>query len=294
MTRIAFIWQDGPRYDWQWHDGLWAAMKILEKDFEVGYFTPYEVAKVVAFVPDVILFWGAATDNNASKVLAWPFKKKCLLFGGGALSADLVSGWDMVFVESWLDEYTLSSSKMPFRRAFGVNEALFHPQTLPKRYRAVLAGTFAAWKRHDLFAKSVGHGGVAIGIKQDHEKWCYEVCEKEGVRIFEELPRSEIARVINESDVALNTADRWGGGQRLTLEAMACNVPPIVMSDSPKNAEFVQEAGFGVVCQPDVDSIQKAMVEAVAQPKTGREYILSKWTSQHYADALKDGIKTIL
>lgn len=291
-TKVAFVWQDGPRYNWAWGDGLDAALIHLKNDFDIAYFTPDQDEQVREYKPDVVLFWGAAMDNNAAKILSWPYKK-CLLFGGGPLNADLVSGWDMVFVESQIDADTLQRLKLPFRRAFGVNEKVFYPMHLPKRYKAVMAGTFAAWKRHDLFARALGQRGVAIGIKQDTERWCYEVCEQAGVKVFEEMSRPAIAEFINASECVLNTADFWGGGQRLTLEAMACNVPPIVMSDSPKNAEFVRESGFGIVCGPNAEEIRQALIDVRAHQNVGRSYIMSKWTSKHYAEALKEGIKSL-
>lgn len=293
MARIAFIWQDGHRYDWQWRDGLWAALNIIGKKHDVGYFAPWEQARISGFRPDMLMFWGAATDDYAKKIVSWPIKK-ALCFGGGPLSPELVHGWDVVFVESKVDQDALCKAQNRVIRAFGINEALFCPNRLPKRYGAVLAATFAAWKRHDLFAKTMKNAGVAIGIKQDHERWCYEVCLENGVRVFEELPREKIAEVLNQSYAALNTADANGGGQRFVLEAMACNVPPIVMSDAPKNCEFVEESGFGIICEPTVEAIKKALIDADNLTPIGREYIMRKWTSSHYAASLMDGIGAIL
>lgn len=294
MDKVAFIWQDGPRYDWIWDDGLYVAMRILESYFDVQYFVPGDEA-IKEFKPDIALFWGAAIDRNVPWVQELTCKK-AILFGGGPINADLVRGWDMVFVESQLDYNIVASQspETPLRRAFGINEALFHPTSAPKAFQALMAGTFAAWKRHNLFAHAVGPRGLAIGIKQPHESWCYEVCERAGVKVLEEASRSEIAGYINQSEVILNTADRWGGGQRLTLEAMACNVPPIVMSDAPKNIEFVYESGYGIVCEPDPQEIQLAVQKAKNLPPLGRDYIMAHWTSTHYANALKDGIEATL
>ena len=76
---------------------------------------------------------------------------------------------------------------------------------------------------------------------------------------------------------------------------LACGIPPVVMSDSPKNREYVEESGFGVVAEPDVDSIRKAIIEAKKQdPQKGIDYVTNKWTSQHYADNIMIGINRVL
>ena len=81
----------------------------------------------------------------------------------------------------------------------------------------------------------------------------------------------------------------------MTLEAMACNVPPIVMSDSPKNVEYVEESGYGLVVDPNPEAIRDAIDRLKpVKEHSGRKYIESKWTIQHYADALIKGIKEIL
>jgi hypothetical protein len=64
------------------------------------------------------------------------------------------------------------------------------------------------------------------------------------------------------------------------------------MSDSPKNAEYVIESGAGVVCEPTPEAIRLAIEEA--KTKTGGyEYVQSKWTEKHYADAILKAIGTI-
>ena len=96
------------------------------------------------------------------------------------------------------------------------------------------------------------------------------------------------------SRTSVNTASLWGGGQRMTLESMACNILPIVMKDSPKNIEYVEESGFGWVVEPNADAIRNA-VEKLKDTKTtmGVDYIMSKWTSKHYADNLRKGIESL-
>ena len=288
--RIAFLWE-GVKYHYgqRWKDGLWLAMKRLEEKYRIRYFEPDDETGIYGFNPDVILFWGALSEDVKPLVTEYPFPK-AICFAGGAIDKNNVDGFDLYFTESEVNEVEFKNFGKPYLRAFGVNERIYKPLNLKKKYQAMFAGTFALWKRNDLFAKSVDNG-VALGLHQDHEKECYKVCEENGIEVLDELPREQVAEYINKSEYVLNTADYWGGGQRLTLEAMACNVPPIVMADSLKNCEYVKEANYGLISEPDVNSIREALTKKVKG--VGRKYILSKWTSKHYADNLDKGLKLL-
>ena len=95
----------------------------------------------------------------------------------------------------------------------------------------------------------------------------------------------------------VNTASYWGGGQRTTLEAMACGIPVIVMSDSPKNCEYVKESGAGLIIEPDPNKIKQAIEDIKGwtdeEKSRGIEYVKGKWTAQHYADSIMEWINDI-
>lgn len=299
--RIAFIWQgfDG-RYKYHWRDGLYAAMKLLEEEHEVKYFD-FPLTGMSEFNPDVVLYWESPVTNrgrdaeNWFSVCALPYKK-ALLFAGGPLKAMDVRDFDLVFVESQINEEDCDREGIPYKRAFGVNTGIFKPlPKSPKKYDAFMQATFAEWKRHTLFADAVGATGAVAGRKQEHDLNGYERCVKRGVTIFEEQPAEEVNKLINESYCVLNTAEYWGGGQRCTLEAMAAGVPVIVMSDSPKNREFVEESKCGFVVEPDVESIRKAVAESKTYDATpGIEYVRKYWSEYEYRDALLEGIQRII
>lgn len=300
--KIAFVWQgfDG-RYG-QWKDGLYAAMKLLEQDHEVRYFD-FPLTGIHEFNPDVVLYWEAPCTLNGKnapnymEVLDLPFKK-ALLFAGGPIRPDICFGFDLYFVESRINELEFEDLGLPWKRAFGVNTDIMKPQKQPKVFNGLLQATFAAWKRHNLFANALGTGGVACGRKQDHEPFCYEVCEQKGVLVLPELQAEAVCSLINASYCIVNTSDVWGGGQRCTLEAMACGVPVVVMSDSPKNCEFVTESAGGVIVDPTPEAIQNAIITKIkGNPRLGEAaytYVENNWTHYHYRDALMEGILSIL
>lgn len=300
--KIAFIWQgfDG-RYG-QWRDGLYAAMKILEQSNEVRYFD-FPLTSIDEFEPDVVLYWEAPVcqrgkdAENWKSVVALPYPK-ALLFAGGPLKAMDVKDFNLVFVESEINEEDCEREGIPYRRAFGVNTQIFKPIEKPKKYLAFMQATFAGWKRHELFASAVGSQGALAGRKQEHDTNGYNSAVKNGVTIFDEQPAENVAELIAESCCVLNTAEYWGGGQRCTLEAMACGVPVVVMADAPKNVEFVNASGAGVVAEPDVESIRTAIKKTqqhyLAMSTAGVDYMHDNWTEQHYADALINGVRSIL
>lgn len=291
--RIAFAW-DGitEHYGKRFKDGLWAALKILEEKHSIGYFEPTAEQAIKEFKPDILLWWGALCEAVRSKVVSYPYKK-AICFGGGPITESNVHGFDLYFTESKINEDEFARFGKPFLRAFGVNENIWRPIQSEKIYDGAIWATFALWKRHNLFADAVGEKGLAIGRFQDHEKQCYEWCKEKGMKVFNELPPEEAVKHVNQSHAAVNTSAFWGGGQRMTLEAMACNIPVIVMSDSPKNCEYVLESGWGEVVEPNPRHIQDAMKKWKGQICNSRNYILSKWSSRHYAEALEKGLSQL-
>lgn len=296
--RISFVWQGvGGRYG-HWNDGLRKAMELIETEHEVIYQEPYEVIKDV----DVILYWEApCTINGKDKlnylnVLTNPLPK-ALLFAGGPIKKEWVEGFDLIFVESQINADECEKLGIPHFTAFGVNTDIFYPQALDKKYDGMHHATCASWKRLDLFAKALKNKGVVCGRDQATDPNGFIECRKQGVNVLEEQSYEGVAELLNESYALVQTSDFWGGGQRATLEAMACGIPPIVMSDSPKNCEYVEDSGFGAIVDPKVEQIQE-MVESYKKyptdPMIGVRYVESKWTSAHYAVALLQGIKQII
>jgi glycosyltransferase involved in cell wall biosynthesis len=98
--------------------------------------------------------------------------------------------------------------------------------------------------------------------------------------------------LLNQSFTCLQTSDMWGGGQRCTLESLACNVPVVCMTDSLKNREYVEESGCGLVTEPNAQDISRSALicKSTDWGTRGRDYVLSKWTARHYADNLLEWI----
>lgn len=298
--RVGFVWKglDG-RYG-MWKDGLYAAIKLISKEHEVRYFDTTRLDEIHDFKPDVVLFWEAPCSLKGKdaedylKVLHLPYKK-ALLFAGGPVEAHTCYGFDLYFVESKVNEEEFERLGLPWKRAFGVNTQIMRPFKLEKRWEGIIQATFAGWKRHELFADAMGERGCAVGRVQEFDKNGYDRCITKGVNVFPEMDAETVALMINQSNCVVNTAEYWGGGQRCTLEAMACGVPVIVMKDSPKNCEYVEESGAGIIVEPTKEAIQDVFnTKAYEGLASGYRYVHSKWTEHHYAQALLDGIAQIV
>lgn len=300
--KIAFVWQglSQARIYGHWGDGLRGAMDVIEKSHEVKYFEPWEEITDV----DIILYWEALCTyagkdrDNFQKVRKNPLPK-ILLFAGGPIKDEWCDGFDLFMVESKINEEEFSAIGRRWLRGFGVDTRKMKPEKQPKVFAAAFPSTCASWKRQGLFSRAMKSQGVICGRFQESDPIGFMNARENGTLVFPELPYEAVNTLYNGSVCCVNTSDYWGGGQRTTLEAMAAGIPVIVMSDSPKNREYVEESGCGLVIEPDENKIRQA-VEDIKHwdlEKTREKclaYIQSKWTHEHYANAIIQGIMEVL
>lgn len=289
---IAFIWQGiSGRYG-QWKDGLWKAMKIIEETHDVKYYEPTDD------IPEdsIVLYWEAPCTsispkdgNNYKRVQKLP-NKKALLFAGGPIKKEWLDGFDHVFVESKINADELTDLNIPHSTAFGINEEVFHPMKLEKRWWGIHAGTCASWKRQGFIGEALGDKGIVVGREQENgiDTFGFDRCRELGSTVVPEQTPEDLAKIVNQSHVCVQTSALWGGGQRVTLEALACNIPVVCMTDSPKNREYVEESGCGMVVEPEPSKIRQAVIDTMSKDwgNKGREYVMRKWTSKNYSDNL--------
>lgn len=296
--KIAFIWYGLTGRYGIWRDGLWGAMKILEKKYQVTYHEPSDEIPEDA----IVLYWEAPCSINGKdrdqylRVKNLP-NKKILLFAGGPIKAEWLSGFDHVCVESKINSVELELLGIPHSTAFGINEDMFKPEKQPKIFDAAVFGTCASWKRQGIISKALKDRVVIAGRFQEEDPSPFIESRDAGALVLEEQTPITLNSLLNASHCTVNGAEFWGGGQRVTLESMSAGIPVICMSDSPKNKEYVEESGAGLVCEPNIESIRRTVEEIKLWSEEdkfkGYEYVRSKWTKQHYADALKKAIETL-
>lgn len=298
--KISLIWQGlNGRYG-QWQDGLYAALKLIEQEHTVAYFDVDQLDKLKEFNPDVVLYWEAPCTlkgKDADKyraVMNLPYKK-ALLFAGGPVERETCKGFDLYFVESKINEEEFEALGLPWKRAFGVNDQVFKPDKQPKVFDGMLQATCASWKRQWLLAEAFRDRALLCGRFQETDPQPFIRSREFGALVLPELPAEAVASLINASKAVVNTSEFWGGGQRATIESLACGTPAIVMNDSPKNREFIEESGAGIVCDPNPNAIREALTKLTPEmSQKGIDYIKSKYTSRHYADAILEGVQSIL
>jgi len=296
--KIHFIWQgiSNPKIREHWKDGLYAAMQLLEKEYDVTYGEPWDDVPSDA----TIMYWEAPCTirgENAHHYMNVMNKlnKKILLFAGGPIKTEWVKGFDMICVESKVNLEEFQHIGMPVMTAFGINDEIFKQKPFSKVYDGVHHGTCASWKRQHLVGEALGDRGLLVGRYQETDPMPFEVAKRFGAIVLDQQPYEKVCDLLNQSHCLVQTSDEWGGGQRATLEAMACGLPVVCMSDSPKNREYVEESGWGIVVEPDKHQIAKAVdqMKTLTGKNLGIEYIASKWTAKHYANALKEAICAI-
>lgn len=314
--KLAFL------LDWEMHegsqlataeDGMWEAIRLISLEWEVkvyvlgktGVFphkyypiytepTSEEMAKrIVDDAPDAILVWGDFTRPTIPHLIASGIPVALAFTGGIGLGTP--PNVKLFFVESASYYAWMKSRGLNVMTAFGVNDRLFKPIKQPKIFDAIFPATFADWKRHGIFANAVkGLRSFCFGyMYHDHEVHCWQYPQSKDVMIAPHLSHEATAYVMNAAKCVVVTSNTHGGSQRTVLEAMACDIPVIVMSDSDKTTEYVLESGAGVIVEPDENKI-RAVIDNLPELKSGREYIESRWSSRHYADSLKEGILSIV
>lgn len=293
---IAFVWQESskPEVFNHWNDGLRAAMTLVEKQHNVIYREPWDYQDFTDRNIELILYWEAPCTINGpnahhyNNIRHLPIRK-IMLFAGGPIKKEWVEGFDLLLVESKINAEECASLNIPYDIAFGVNTDIFKPQKQNKVFDAIHHGTFAAWKHQPLIAEALGPKALLVGKFQPHEQFLIDDSLKFGAVVLPKTPYEILPYLLSSAHTCINMADVWGGGQRTTLEAMACGIPVLCRNDSPKNMEYIQESGFGEIIPPATEQI----IAGVGRLKTkalnlniGVNYVNSKWTHRHYAEAI--------
>ena len=296
--KVAFIWQVEYERDLtNWRDGLYAAVEIIKNDHEVKHFRypdkPGFVKDVKEWKPDVLLCWGAFSEPFWENTLPYIEVPKVLCFAGGDPSHPNRDLFDKILVESDDWEEILTNEGYNPARAFGTNTSLYKPMKLEKEWLGIYPATFAAWKRHDQFAKALGSKGLAVGRKQPGiEEYTWEVCLENDVEVREVVHPEELVSLYNKSHYTVLTSSYWGGSQRQCLESLACDVPVICSADG-KCAEYVLESGCGIVVDKWEDIMPAIEANKNTKFPSGREYIMKHYSEEIYAERIMEALESV-
>jgi glycosyltransferase involved in cell wall biosynthesis len=298
-NRIALIWQGITDAQHTWEDGLRMAVELLKKEYHIEFIEPDEDLEGY----DALIYWESPVTIMGPNQAKYNYVRNhstpsILLFSGGPVNAEWVRGFDYICVESQINKEEFAAQGVHTYTAFGINDTLFRPSKVSKKFKGVHHGTCASWKRQGLVGETFKEDALLIGRHQESDPYPFIYAKECGATVLPELKGQELVDALCSADTLAQTSDFWGGGQRATLEAMACGIPVICMEDSPKNREYVEESGAGLVCPPDAGSIKRAyddiMKEYDVFSKRGIEYVKNKWTAAHYAYELNNVIKLCL
>lgn len=313
--RIAFChdWNVNYQQELDWQDGLSAALNELNKrGHVVGVFvcgedvtvipnpyhdiivTPDMPESITAFEPDVILHWADFTRPNAKalKKLGIPM---AICFAGGEVDSYNTYDFNHVFVESKVYAKKLEGMGVKHSLAFGTNTDLFAPvDEQPKIYDTIFPATFAAWKRHSIYAAATqGMKSLAVGyIYTDHEQECWQECQRLGTTIMPHVSAHVLRYLYASSRVCVITSMSSGGSQRTVLEAMSMNLP-LIVTDSDK---FDYLNGESYRCSPDAEEIHGAIRALLDGERTTntRQHVLENWSHITYADSLEKELEKLI
>lgn len=232
-----------------WMDGLYAALNLLEKDFEItrqNISAPNSIDYSTTWEKDYdfVLGWGAFGSNVDWLLTGSPKLKKGLCIAGNAFPPDGCTNYDVLFYETkWYRDQIKHHPNIV--QAFGVNTDIFNQVDMPFPiiYDYIGVGALALWKRWTKLAHSRKGRRLVVGEFQNGNV-------PESLQITEELLRCGVgvSPMINPYDLAMlyhcsrtlyMPSDINGGGERAVLEARACGLQVEIEPDNPKLQELL-------------------------------------------------------
>lgn len=242
--KILFVYDH--EYPDTWRDGLWAALKLLEKDYEIAWYNLHgitEGSEVLDQFSDhdyFILGWGAF-GSRVDRFMQILSGKKGLCIAGNALPPLTRHIYDVLFYET--DWYKPQIADHPnIIKAFGVNTDIYRPRKLPKVWDFLTVGAFAAWKRQHLLTNKHGRrlavGQIQQGNLQESMIIVHSLVTG-GCMVSDMVEPEELAQLYNRSRCVYIPANIDGGGERAVLEARACGIPVEVEHDNEKLIELM-------------------------------------------------------
>lgn len=243
--RLLFVY-DHPRPEF-WLDGLWAALNVLEEDFEIERFNLHKGGMVTYGASNrFVLGWGAFGSSVDKYVQSFDkLTKRGLCIAGNATDNVGAGFYDVLFYETnWIkDNYLPHHSNA--RLAFGVNTDLFTEATIatPVVWDYIGVGALANWKRWEKMAQKKGNR-LVIGEYQDkNESESLNIARdliRGGVMVSNQVSPYDLINYYHWSRTLYMPSDIYGGGERAVLEARACGLNVEIEDDNPKLRELVE------------------------------------------------------
>lgn len=238
--KVLFVYD--MKDDIYWLDGLYAALNLLEEDFEIEKCN-LQVTNPEYRHYDFVLGWGAFGSRVDQVMQRFSDKQKGLCIAGNATPPTGASNYDVLFYETkW---YRPQIDFHPnIVQAFGINSDIFNTIDIPTPivWDYIGAGSLASWKRWEKMTEKAGNRLVIGQYQVDNEAESGEIAKtllKGGVMVAPMVNPFDLAMLYHYSRTAYIPADISGGGERSVLEARACGLTVEVELDNPKLNELL-------------------------------------------------------
>ena len=220
-------------------DGLWAALNLLENDFQVDRHN-LQAGTVEFRDYDFILGWGGFNSPVDNYIKHFPGKKG-LCIGGNAFP--LTEGYDIYFYET---EWSKKHLKLPSNsvHAFGINSDLYNQPQLPfpMIWDYIGVGSLSYWKRWEKMADKQGMKLVVGEFQKDNVAESSRIVNhllSSGIMVSPMVNPYDLANFYHWSRTLFIPSEVNGGGERAVLEARACGLKVEIENDNPKLKELL-------------------------------------------------------
>ena len=247
--KILFVY-DNKRPE-HWLDGLWAALSLLDRDFEIERWNLHSGKSENVHSPietDFALGWGAF-GSEVDTVLHNMVGKKGLCIAGNANPPERANNYAILFYETkWY------RPQIDFHdniwQAFGVNTDLFNAIDLTTPFNLAMpvvwdyigVGALANWKRWERMTKKQGNRLVVGEYQKENEEESSAIAQnllREGVMVSDNVHPFDLVNFYHWSRTLYIPADVTGGGERAILEARSCGLEVEIEDDNDKLRELL-------------------------------------------------------
>lgn len=251
--KILFVYDH--KYPELWKDGLWAALKLLENDFDIvrlNLEVSKDASKKHLFYKDEFVFalgWGAFGGPVDKFLQDSQIKKKGLCLAGYANPPrGKILDYKIIFCETewtknWIHKNDIHFNGASLLHAFGVNTDIYYDNvTSSVIWDYLSVGSFSLWKRQTLILNKKGNRMVIGEIQKENYAESFDIISNlllGGVAVSDMVKPETLAEIYNVSKSVYIPADIMGGGERAVLEARACGVDVEIEGDNPKLKELL-------------------------------------------------------
>ena len=266
--KIAFVWEweRASEIEPNWRDGLRKALEILGQDPQVDWYLAK--APEIKKDYDFILTW-CDSNSNFSKFFTKYSAKRGIFLTTHPTNYHNLMGFDIIFCETSIIYEECRMRGIHAVRAFGTDDTFFTPkgkQDIEYFYPA----TFSPWKRQQDICH-LGNKLLCVGTIQPDGQSEYDSCVNNAV-ITEVgyFPPEKIRDYYRRAKNVIIPSVH--GSERTVLEAMSCDILPLVTNPINKRAmSYLDEFRRSGLSSP-------------------REFILKNYSGQKYADDIERGL----